>query len=107
MTGTIGAAFWNAIPEWSAPIDHAFRARLAQSMGVAIPARVSSFIDIGARAATDDLFFSRAVNQSPLLPEPRVIEHVNTVLVPLDLIAFVALVLLAGGFLLRRAFFPH
>jgi len=107
VTGTIGTAFWAGIPEWSATIDDALRAQLAKTAGVAIPARLSSFIDIGSRSAVDDLFFSRAGDQSPLIPEPRIIEHVNHVLVPLDLIAIVAVILLAGVFALRRAFFTH
>ena len=107
VTGTIGTDFWAGIPEWSATIDDALRAQLAKTAGVAVPARLSSFIDIGSRSAIDDLFFSRAADQSPLIPEPRIIEHVNTVLVPLDLIAIIAVILLAGVFLFRRAFFTH
>ena len=107
VTGTIGDAFWAGIPEWSNTIDDAFRARLEKSAGVAIPARLSSFIDIGSRSAIDDLFFSRAADQSPLIPEPRIIEHVNTILIPLDVIAFAAVLLLALVFVSRWAFFPQ
>jgi hypothetical protein len=107
VAGTIGTALWSAIPEWSHTIDDAFRAHLAKTAGVAIPARLSSFVDTGSRSAIDDLFFSRAADQRSIIPEPRIIEHVNTVLIPLDLIAIAAVVLLALAFLRRRAFFPQ
>ena len=106
VMGAIGSAFWSGIPEWSNTLDDAFRAQLAKTAGVVIPARLSSFVDIGSRSAVDDLFFSRTADQRPVIPEPYVIEHVNRVLIPLDLIALAA-VLLVLAFLFRRAFFPQ
>jgi len=107
VTGTIGTAFWAGIPQWSDTIDEAFRTKIAKLAGVAIPARLSAFIDIGSRSAIDDLFFARAADQRPYIQPPQIIEHVNRVLIPLDLIAATAVILLALGFLLRRAFFPQ
>lgn len=107
VAGTIGTAFWAGIPQWSDTIDEAFRAKIAKAAGVAIPGRLSAFIDIGSRSAIDDLFFSRAADQRPYIQPPQIIEHVNTVLVPLDLIAIAAVILLVIGFLIRRAFFPQ
>lgn len=107
VTGTIGEAFWAGIPEWSNNIHDGLRGQLAKTAGVTIPARLSSFIDIGSRSAIDDLFFSRSADQSPLIPEPRIIENVNTVLIPLDVIGIAAVLLLALAYLSRRAFFPQ
>ncbi|HEU4886939.1 MAG TPA: DUF2330 domain-containing protein [Thermoanaerobaculia bacterium] len=107
VAGTIGTAFWAGIPLWSNTIDEDFRAKIARVAGVAIPARLSAFIDIGSRSAVDDLFFARAADQRPYVQPPQIIEHVDRVLIPLDLIIPAALILLIVGFLLRRAFFPH
>lgn len=107
VAGTIGTAFWAGIPLWSNTIDDAFRAKIGKIAGVAVPARLSAFIDIGSRSAVDDLFFARAADQRPYVQPPQIIEHVNRVLIPLDLILPAAVILLIVGFLLRRALFPQ
>ena len=106
--GTIGTAFWPGILQWSDALDEPLRAQLANAAGVAIPARLTAFIDIGSRSGIDDLFFARAAVQAAHLPPPRVHETTNVVFIPLDLIA----VVLLFAFVLyrrrrRRAFFPQ
>jgi len=107
--GTIGTAFWPGILRWSDALDDALRTQLAKTAGVAIPARLTAFIDIGSRSGTDDLFFAKGAVQSAYFPPPRIREKVETVLIPLDLIGAV---LLAGLVLYRnrrsrRASFPQ
>jgi len=99
--GTIGTAFWPGLLRWSNVLDETLRAQLAKSTGVAIPARLTAFIDIGSRSGTDDLFFSKAAVQSAFAPPPRIRETVNVVLIPLDVLAPV--ILLGLVFYWRRA----
>jgi hypothetical protein len=98
--GTIGTAFWVGLLRWSDILDGTLRAQLAKSTGVAIPARLTAFIDIGSRSGTDDLFFSKAAVQSAYVPPPRIRENTEVVLIPLDVIA--AVLLLGLVFYRRR-----
>ena len=99
--GTIGTAFWPGLLRWSNVLDDTLRAQLAKATNVAMPARLTAFIEIGSRSGTDELFFSKAAVQSAFAPPPRIRETVNVVLIPLDVLAPV-LLLLALVFYWRR-----
>ena len=91
VRGTIGTAFWPGILQWSDVLDEPLRATITKATGVASPARLSAFIDIGSRSGIDELFFTRSAVQSALLPPPRINEKVETIFIPLDVIALVLL----------------
>jgi hypothetical protein len=99
--GTVGTGFWTGLLRWSNVLDDPLRAQLEKTAGVAIPARLTAFIEIGSRSGTDDLFFSKAAVQSAFAPPPRIRETVHVVLIPLDVLAPIFL-LLALVFYLRR-----
>jgi hypothetical protein len=107
--GTVGSAFWPGLLRWSDVLDDPLRAELTKSTGVAIPARLTAFIDIGSRSGTDDLFFSKAAVQSAFVPPPRIRENIEVVLIPLDLIGAVLLIALVFYWRrrARRASFPQ
>lgn len=105
VEGTIGSEFWPGIPEWSDTIDADLHEMLVDRIGEAVPQRLSAFVDIGTRYGTDELFFSRAADQKAHIPPPRI--EVNTVLIPLDLIAIAAVFLFGLVVVIRRAFFPQ
>jgi hypothetical protein len=107
--GTVGTAFWPGLLRWSDVLDESLRAQLAKATGVAIPARLTAFIEIGSRSGTDDLFFSKAAVQSVFHLPPRIQENVEIVLIPLDVIAVVLLLGLVFYWRRRsrRASFPQ
>jgi hypothetical protein len=108
VDGTIGDAFWPGFLKWSDHIDGALRAKLVKGIGENVPSRLSSFVDIGTRSGTDELFFSRTADQRAHFPPP-IIEVEKEVAVPLDLYIFSMIILFGLGLsmVLRQAFFPQ
>lgn len=97
VTGTIGAdQTWPASLTWSETIN-------TNIGGIPLPhgTRLTRFDDTTSpRPGTDDLFFTRSADQSEVIPEPWVIEDVQTTDVPLDLA--LAPILVIGFFVIRR-----
>jgi len=60
--------------------------QLLRRFGV-VPLRLTAFEDwLSVRPGMDDLFFHRADDQSPFIPEPKIITNVDTTHIPLDVV---------------------
>jgi hypothetical protein len=87
---------WPSYMMWSETID-------TNIGGIPLPhgTRLTRFEDTSMpRPGTDDLFFARSADQSEVVPEPWVAQHVEKTNVPLDLVF--APVLVIGFFFIRR-----
>jgi hypothetical protein len=69
---------------------------------LAAGSRFTAFMDYESpRPGVDDLFFTRAADQRPFVPPPRVIENVHETRVPADVVGAVALVAVFFGLRVR------
>ena len=105
VNGTIGSGTeWPAELKRSENLTAPLQGSIAKAAGLtlAAPLRLTAFEDwLAVRPGMDDLYFSRVADQSPFIPEPRIIENVDTTRIPLDLIILAFLVLIALPIYLR------
>jgi hypothetical protein len=105
VNGTIGSGTeWPAELKRSENLTAPLHASIAKATGLTLPAslRLTAFEDwLAVRPGMDDLFFSRVADQSPFIPEPRIVENVNTTRIPLDIVILAFIVLVALPIYLR------
>jgi hypothetical protein len=97
VSGTIGASTpWPAELRRSDMLPDPWRADLARIAKLTLPAavRLTAFLDQATiRPGADDLFFTRAADQSTFVLPPYIVTTIDKTHVPLDLV-FVALVVI-------------
>jgi hypothetical protein len=105
VVGTIGdKTFWPGILRRSDPLPEALRAEVARIANVAVPPRMTAFIDQSSiRPGTDELYFGHAAVQSNFVEPPYVVEHLDTTHIPLDLVVLALAVVAFVVWLIRRA----
>ncbi len=99
VTGMIGSGTeWPSELKRSENLTAPMHAAIAKATSLPISAslRLTAFEDwLSVRPGMDDLFFHRADDQSPFIPEPKIITNVDTTHIPLDVVlAVVALIAL-------------
>ena len=105
VTATIGeSTFWPGILRRSDPLPEGLRADVARIANVAVPKRMTAFIDQSSiRPGMDELYFGHAAVQSNFVEPPRVVEHLDTTHIPLDLVVLALVVIAVAWWLIRRA----
>lgn len=95
VAGSIGAAKapWPGTTYYSNPI-----AKITRPLPLPVPAPEGAWLTVfedraSPRPGTDDLFFARAADTSPLLPKPRVVAVEEPIPLPLDVIALFSFVI--------------
>lgn len=111
VTGTIGSGTeWPAELRRSENLTAPMHAAIAKatSLQISPSVRLTAYEDWSSvRAGMDDLFFNRAGDQAPFIPEPKIIETVETTRIPLDVVIAVLLVLIAVTIYLRARSTRH
>jgi len=105
VTGVIGEkTFWPGILRRSDPLPDALRADVARLVNVAVPPRMTAFIDQSSiRPGTDELYFGHSAVQSDYVEPPRIVEHIERTHIPLDLVVLALGVIAVVWWLIRRA----
>jgi len=111
VTGTIGSGTeWPAELRRSENLTAPMHAAIAKatSLPISPSLRLTAYEDwLSVRPGMDDLFFNRADDQSPFVPEPKIIETVETTRIPLDVVIVAILALIAVTIYLRARSTRH
>lgn len=106
MRGTIGeSTVWPGLLRRSDTLAGPLRAGVMRAAKLTLPAslRLSAFDDPSSiRPGLDDLFFTRSADQGVVVPPPNVIETVHRIPLPLDAVAFLAIVVAVISFRAMR-----
>jgi len=105
VTGTIGSGTeWPAELRRSENLTAPMHAAIAKatSLPISPSLRLTAYEDwLSVRPGMDDLFFNRADDQSPFIPEPKIIANVETTRIPLDVVGIAVIALIALTIYLR------
>jgi hypothetical protein len=107
ITGTIGSGTeWPAELRRSENLTSAMHAAIAKATSLTLPAslRLTAYEDwLSVRPGMDDLFFNRTDDQSAFIPEPKIIENVETTHIPLDVVLSIIALIAVTVYLRARS----